>query len=152
MSSYQSIRTSFLLTICLVAAMLACSSSPVAKTGATSEMDRTARLAGRWHGVNDGLTVDLTLQQVGDSVTGTGSYSVGHNSSMGCGGESLSGSGPVTLRGTLSGAELTSRMSFAGSWTPPYLGTLIAPDSLNGHFMSVDRGGCPLILMRQHQG
>ena len=69
---------------------------------------------------------------------------------MGCGGETIPASGPVTLSGKLNGSSFEGRMSFAGTWTPPYLGTFIAPDSLNGHFMSVDRGGCPLILLRKH--
>lgn len=156
MSSYPGFRRKVPMcipvTISLFAALAACSSTPVTQTDSRSNVSQTSSLSGRWHGAGEGLTVDLTLVEAGDSVTGTGSYSVMQSSSMGCGGESLSGSGPVTLRGTLSGAELTGRMSFAGSWTPPYLGTLIAPDSLNGHFMSIDRGGCPLILVRQHQG
>jgi hypothetical protein len=41
-------------------------------------------------------------------------------------------------------------MSFADTWNPPYIALLSSPDSLNGHFMSIDRGGCPLVLVRQH--
>jgi hypothetical protein len=138
------------VTTYLLALFAACSSPSVTKTDATSDVSQVASLSGRWHGTNDGLIVDLTLTQTGDSVTATGNYSVAQSSSIGCGGESLSASGPVTLQGKFAGAELSARMSFAGSWTPPYLGTLVAPDSLNGHFMSIDRGGCPLVLVRQH--
>jgi hypothetical protein len=148
--SYRTMRIA--VTTSLLGALAACSTKPPIQTDASAAVSMTSSLTGSWHGSNDGLTVDLTVVQAGDSVTGTGSYSIAPTSSIGCGGESLSGTGAVTLRGNLSGAELTGRMSFAGSWTPPYLGTVLVRDSINGHFMSIDRGGCPLILVRQHQG
>ena len=147
---YRAMRIA--LTTSLLGAFAACSTTPATQTNASAGVSVSSSLTGRWHGANDGLTVDLTVVQAGDSVTGTGNYSVAPTSTIGCGGESLSGTGPVTLRGNLSGADLTGRMSFAGSWTPPYLGTVLIRDSINGHFMSIDRGGCPLILVRQHQG
>ncbi len=137
-----------LLTISLLTLFSGCRPAPVAQSDAKSAVSEAAPLTGRWHASNAGLTVDITLDQVGDSVKGTGSYSIAANSSIGCGGETLSASGPVMLSGKLTGNAFDGRMSFAGTWTPPYLGTIRA-DSLNGHFMSIDRGGCPLVLLRQ---
>jgi hypothetical protein len=56
----------------------------------------------------------------------------------------------VTLSGKLAANDLQSRMTFADTWSPPYIGTRNVPDSIDGHFMSIDRGGCPLALVRQH--
>jgi len=92
----------------------------------------------------------MTIDQHADSLTGSGTYTRADSATIGCGGETIPASGPVTLSGKLNGSSFEGRMSFAGTWTPPYVGTFIAPDSLNGHFMSVDRGGCPLILLRKH--
>jgi len=150
----MAIRRSFSIrlseALCLFTLAAACASPPVTKTDAPSSVVEPGSLTGRWHGASEGLTVDLTLAQAGDSVTGSGTYSVPQSSSVGCGGESLSGTGPVTLRGSVTGKELSGRMTFSGSWSPPYLGTVSTSDSLNGHFMSIDRGGCPLALVRQH--
>lgn len=111
--------------------------------------DGLDQLSGTWRGSNAGLTVFLTLRQTGDSLSGTGNFQVERDSSIGCGGETLSAAGALTLSGQLVGREYQGRMNFADSWTPPYVGTLVPPDTLNGHFMSVDRGGCPLVLVRQ---
>src|SRR5204863_8169781 len=107
-------------------------------------------LTGNWRASNSGLAIDMTNNQHADSLTGSGTYTRADSATIGCGGETIPPSGPVTLTGRLNGTSFEGRMSFAGTWTPPYLGTFIAPDSLNGHFMSVDRGGCPLILLRKH--
>ena len=139
-----------LLTLFVPALISACHSSPVAQTGSAADVSQAAALAGKWHASNSGLAVDMTIDQRGDSLAGSGTYTLATNASLGCGGETIPPSGAVTLNGKLGGSSFAGRMSFAGTWTPPYLGTFIAPDSLNGHFMSVDRGGCPLILLRQH--
>lgn len=123
-----------LLTLCTLALASGCHSS----------------LTGNWRASNSGLTIDMTIDQNADSLTGSGTYTRAESATIGCGGETIPASGPVTLSGKLNGISFEGRMSFAGTWTPPYLGTFIAPDSLNGHFMSVDRGGCPLILLRKH--
>ena len=106
-------------------------------------------MSGSWRGSNAGLSVTIALQQFGDSITGSGNFQVASNASFGCGGESLPISGSVSLAGQLASGEFQGRMNFAGAWTPPYLGVVIYPDTLNGHFMSIDRGGCPFILVRQ---
>ena len=123
-----------LLTLCILTLTTACHSS----------------LTGNWRASNSGLALDMTIDQHADSLTGSGTYTRADSATIGCGGETIPANGPVTLRGRLNGTSFEGRMSFAGTWTPPYLGTFIAPDSLNGHFMSVDRGGCPLILLRKH--
>ena len=138
-----------LLTLFVPALISACHSPPVAQPGSTADVSQGASLAGKWRASNSGLTVDMTIDQHGDSLAGSGTYTVASNASMGCGGETIPASGPATLSGKLDGSSFAGRMSFAGTWTPPYLGTFIAPDSLNGHFMSIDRGGCPLILVRK---
>ena len=106
--------------------------------------------SGRWQGNTSGLTVSLVLQQAGDSITGSGTYQVAPGSSLGCGGETIPSSGNVTLNGKLTDGNFQGHMSFGDVWIPPYVGTLKAPDSVDGHFMSVDRGGCALTLGRQH--
>ena len=123
-----------LLTLSILALVSACHSS----------------LTGNWSASNSGLAIDMRIDQHADSLTGSGTYTLAESATIGCGGETIPASGPVTLSGKLNGSSFEGRMSFAGMWTPPYLGTFIAPDSLNGHFMSVDRGGCPLILLRKH--
>ncbi|HEY4955854.1 MAG TPA: hypothetical protein VII02_13305 [Gemmatimonadaceae bacterium] len=134
------------LTIGLLAALCGCSAASRTQndTGATAPS-----LAGRWSGSSAGLSVSLTLEQTADSVTGTGTFTTSPNSSMGCGGETLPASGPVTMSGKLTGSDLQARVTFAGTWSPPYAGTLAAKDSIAGHFMSIDRGGCPLSLVRE---
>jgi len=122
------------LTLFVPALMSACQSS----------------LTGNWRASNSGLSIDMTIDQHGDSLAGSGTYTRADSATIGCGGETIPLSGPVTLSGKVNGNSFQGRMSFAGTWTPPYLGTFIAPDSLNGHFMSVDRGGCVLNLLRKH--
>jgi hypothetical protein len=131
-----------LLPACLLALMA--SACPSTKGAG----DQSGSLSGRWHGTSQGLTLDVALTQTGDSVSGSGTFQAAPNSSMGCGGESLPSSGNVTVAGKSSGGQFQGRMTLADTWSPPYLGTISA-DSLVGHFMSVDRGGCPLVLVRQ---
>jgi hypothetical protein len=107
-------------------------------------------LSGKWRGSSAGLSVSLSLEQTGDSVKGSGKYQVASGSSIGCGGETIPASGDVSLTGTIAGSEFQGHMSFGGVWIPPYLGSLKTPDSLDAHFMSVDRGACTLPLVRQH--
>src|SRR5437762_5078773 len=140
-----------LLTLFVPVVIGACHSSPVVQAGSTAEVSQATSLAGKWRASNSGLAVDVTIDQHGDSLAGSGTYTIATNASIGCGGETIPASGPVTLSGKLNGSSFEGRMSFAGTWTPPYLGTFIAPDSLNGHFMSVDRGGCPLVLLRRNR-
>jgi hypothetical protein len=139
-----------LLSLFVPALMSACHSSPVTQTASSADVSQAASLTGKWHASSSGLAIDMTIDQHGDSLVGSGTYTVVSNATMGCGGETIPASGPLTLSGKLNGSSFEGRMSFASTWTPPYLGTFFAPDSLNGHFMSVDRGGCTLILVRKH--
>lgn len=123
---------------------------PATTSNATNGATSAGSISGRWQGNSGGLTVSLVLQQAGDSVTGSGTYQVAPGSSLGCGGETTPASGNVTLNGKLTDGNFQGRMSLGGVWIPPYLGTFKSPDSFDGHFMSVDRGGCPLTLARQH--
>jgi hypothetical protein len=132
-----------LMSLSILAVIVGC------PTARPSQAVGSGQLNGSWRGSNGGLSVTIALRQSGDSVTGSGNFQVGRNASLGCGGESLSSSGSVRLTGQLASGEFQGRMNFADTWTPPYLGVVISPDTLNGHFMSVDRGGCPLVLVRQ---
>ena len=131
-----------LLTSAMLALIVGCRT-------ASSSQARAEVLTGTWRGTNGGLNVTTELQQLGDSVTGSGNFQVAANASLGCGGESLPASGSVKMTGHLASGEFHGRMNFANVWSPPYLGVMTAPDTLTGRFMSVDRGGCPLLLVRQ---
>lgn len=132
-----------LMTFSIFALVVGC---PTARPSQAGGPDR---LSGSWRGSNAGLSVTIALQQSGDSITGSGNFQVSGNASFGCGGESLPTSGSVSMAGHLASSEFQGRMNFADVWTPPYLGVMTSPDTLSGHFMSIDRGGCPLILVRQ---
>lgn len=121
----------------------------VPSTTTNDQQANNQSLAGPWQGSNSGLSVLLALQQAGDSVTGSGTFDLGPNASLGCGGETLPSKGTVNLKGRIQGTEFQGRMTFADVWTPPFVGTWSRPDSLVGHFMSIDRGGCPLVLVRK---
>jgi hypothetical protein len=108
-----------------------------------------ASLSGQWLGDSPGLHLSLTLSQAGDSITGTGTYEVRDAAQIGCGGETIPAKGPVSLTGLLAAATLSGRLRFSGDWSPPYRASLAGADSLKGNLMSVDRGGCSLVLIRQ---
>lgn len=120
---------------------------------AASSPDRTpdaAPLTGSWRGSDGNLVVTLSLSQSGDSVVGTGSYRAADTAQLGCGGESIPDSGTVALAGTLTKQQFGGHFRFGpAAWNPPYVATWLAPDTLRGGFMSVDRGQCPLLLVRQ---
>jgi hypothetical protein len=147
LASRSSHTMRILMSCSILAVIVGCPKSRPSQAGAPSAA--LGRLSGSWRGSNGGLSVTIALRQSGDSVTGSGNFQVAQNASFGCGGESLPSSGSVRLTGQLASGEFQGRMSFADTWTPPYLGVVISPDTLNGHFMSVDRGGCPLVLVRQ---
>ncbi len=130
--------------------IIICAGCPQTRSNPTTEGTSAGSLSGRWHGSSRGLTVSLVLQQAGDSITGSGTYQVAPGASLGCGGETIPSSGNVTLKGKVTDGNFQGHMSFGDVWIPPYLGTLKTPDSFDGHFMSVDRGGCALTLARQH--
>lgn len=139
------------ITLLALTLLIACRSTPVSQSDSAANVSEGSILTGKWNASSPGLSVNIVLEQRGDSLTGTGTYSRASDASLGCGGETIPASGPVTLNGKLNGTAFVGRMSFASTWTPPYLGTFIAPDSINGHFMSVDRGGCPLVLLKQNR-
>jgi hypothetical protein len=135
------------LGLAVVGFVAGCTAAPLTQTqGAVPP----GSLSGEWKGSNGGLRVSLDLEQRGDSVTGSGTYQVTPGASVGCGGETIPASGGVSLTGSLAAGVFQGHMSLGGVWIPPYLGTLKTPDSLDAHFMSVDRGGCTLPLVRQH--
>ena len=141
-----SLSGQLLVALMALGVAAACTTTPSTRPPANP----STSLSGKWTGSSGGLSVLLTLEQMGDSVTGSGTYQVASGSSLGCGGETIPASGSVSLTGTLASGEFQGRMSFGGAWIPPYLGSLKTPDSLDARFMSVDRGACTLPLTRQH--
>lgn len=116
--------------------------------GAPSSVQVRGRsITGEWRGRGSGLSLTLRLEQAGDSVRGDGTYSAVRGA-VGCGGETIPDSGRVTLSGELMGTRLRAHVRFSGGWGPPFIASLVHPDTLRGHFMAVDRGGCPLTLVR----
>jgi hypothetical protein len=108
-------------------------------------------LDGTWAGTADGIILTLALHWTTDSVTGTGTYQAFSPNTNHCGGGSLSGSGTVTLRASRAQDLLSGHMSFDNGWAPPYNAVQTSLDLLDGHFMAIDAGPCPMPLGRQVQ-
>ena len=106
-------------------------------------------LDGTWSGQADGIQLDLPLHWTADSVTATGSYLVFTPNTNRCGGGTLRGSGSVTLSASRIEDRIIGHMSFDNGWTPPYDAVQTGAALLDGHFMSVDAGPCPMPLARQ---
>ena len=106
-------------------------------------------LDGVWTGTAQGVTVSLNLRWAADSVFGAGTWSVSGANSLGCGGETLIGTGTVTYAAHRNGDQIGGGASFSNGWTPPLFGVLADVNTLGGHFMSIDAGPCPITLVRQ---
>jgi hypothetical protein len=133
----------------LVFAILATFASISCASRATVASKAAGSLAGQWLGDSPGLHLSLTLSQAGDSITGIGTYEVHDAAQIGCGGETIPATGPVSLTGLLAADTVSGRLRFSGDWSPPYRASLVGADSLKGNLMSVDRGGCSLVLTRK---
>lgn len=108
-------------------------------------------LDGTWSGEADGIELSLALHWTADSVTGTGTYTAFTPNTNRCGGGTLHGSGSVTVRASRAEDRVSGAMLFDNGWTPPYSAVQTGADLLDGHFMSVDAGQCPMPLARQVQ-
>jgi hypothetical protein len=106
-------------------------------------------LDGTWLGGADGIVLTLPLHWTADSVTGTGTYQIVLPNTNHCGGGTLRGSGHITFRAARTEDHVTGSMSFDNGWGPPYIAVQTAVGELDGHFMSVDAGPCPMPLTRQ---
>ena len=114
-------------------------------------------MTGRWILTDGNLRASMVLTQRGDSVSGTGSYTLARPSELGCGGETLPKTGEVSLTGQKSllatigrRPQLEARLRFVpGNWEPPFMGTFSGADSVSGGLMSIDRGKCPLTFVRE---
>ena len=115
----------------------------------TAESKAVPSFAGQWQGDSPGLHLLITIVQTAASVSGDGTYEVRDPAHIGCGGEAIPPKGPVSLTGSLAADTLSGRLHFSGDWSPPYRASLAGADSLKGNLMSVDRGGCSLVLTRQ---
>ena len=107
-------------------------------------------LTGTWRGTDGNLRVTIVLAQRGDSLVGDGIYSIADASRQGCGGADIPAAGPVTLAGLVAKGNVGGQLRFnVAAWTPPYIGSVATHDTIVGGLMSVDRGRCPLTLVRQ---
>lgn len=114
------------------------------------ETATSGALSGTWRGTDGNLRVTIALAQRGDSLTGEGTYSVADVSRLGCGGSDIPAAGPVTLAGIVEEGNVGGQLRFnVAAWTPPYIGSVATHDTIVGGLMSVDRGRCPLTLVRQ---
>jgi hypothetical protein len=107
------------------------------------------KLDGTWAGGADGIVLTFPLHWTADSVTGTGTYQAVSPNANRCGGGTLRGSGRVSFRAVRVEDRVNGSMSFDNGWTPPYSAVLIAVGELDGHFMSIDAGQCPMPLALQ---
>jgi len=106
-------------------------------------------LDGTWAGIADGIELSLGLHWTADSVTGAGTYLTFTPNTNRCGGGTLHGSGRVTLSASRVEDRVVGHMSFDNGWTPPYSAVQTGSGLLDGQFMSVDAGPCPMPLGRQ---
>lgn len=106
-------------------------------------------LDGTWAGMADGIEVSLGLHWTADSVTGVGTYLTFTPNTNRCGGGTLHGSGRVTLSASRAEDRVAGHMSFDNGWTPPYSAVQTSSGFLDGQFMSIDVGPCPIPLSRQ---
>lgn len=135
----------------LFLAILVATSTSISCTPRRTVESKTAgSFAGQWQGDSPGLHLALTVVQTAGSVTGDGTYEVRDPAQIGCGGETIPQKGPVSFTGLLAADTLSGRLHFSGDWSPPYRASLAGADSIKGNLMSVDRGGCSLVLTRQH--
>ena len=107
-------------------------------------------LDGTWSGQGDGILLQLPLHWTADSVTGTGTYTAFTPNTNRCGGSTLRGSGSVVFAAARVEDRLVGHMSFDNGWTPPYTAVQTGAELLDGQFMSIDVGPCPMPLARQH--
>jgi len=128
---------------------IACGLSLVAAGACSSPTAATtpSPLDGVWssHLPGSGVGVVLTLVWTPDSVHGAGTYDA-VQSSLGCGGGTLQGSGNVTLRAARSDTVILGSMTFDNGWTPPYRGSLENGSHISGAFQSIDAGPCQFDL------
>jgi len=108
-------------------------------------------LDGTWSGSADGIELRMALHWTADSVTGSGMYIEMSPNTNRCGGGTLRGSGNVTLAAARTEDRVVGHMSFDNGWTPPYSAVLANAAFLDGQFMSVDVGPCPMPLGREVQ-
>ena len=118
---------------------------------ANSPQPGTVDLGGRWALTLSGVSATFNIREVADSVSGSADYSMNSGDPPGCGGESLPSQGTVSMMGHVSGPGITGRMSFDGRWTPPFTASIASKDTVRGSLMSVDRGGCSFMLVRERK-
>jgi hypothetical protein len=103
-------------------------------------------LNGTWTSSTYGVDLTFTLTWTTDSVSGTGTYSASQSNSLGCGGGTLRGTGPVKLTAHRNHDQFQGVMTFDNGWVPSYAAVLVDASTLGGAFSSIDAGPCPLSL------
>jgi hypothetical protein len=101
-----------------------------------------------WRGSTGDLSLDLKFEQAGDSIYGRGTYRLGSKRRVGCGGETLSPEGYLTMRARGTRASFHGKFLFDSGWTPPVTGKQTATGSVRMSILSVDKGRCVLTLDR----
>jgi hypothetical protein len=99
-----------------------------------------------WRGSTGDLSVDLKFEQFRDSIYARGTYKVGPKKRVGCGGETLSPSGYLTMRAKGSLASFRGKFLFDSGWTPPVSGRQNGKGAIKVTIRSVDRGPCVMTL------
>jgi hypothetical protein len=99
-----------------------------------------------WRGSTGDLSVDLKFEQFRDSIYARGTYKVGPKKRVGCGGETLSPIGYLTMRAKGNLASFHGKFLFDSGWTPPVSATQNAKGAIKVKIRSVDRGVCVMTL------
>ena len=101
-----------------------------------------------WRGKTGDLAFDLKFEQAGDSIYGRGTYHLGAKKRVGCGGETLSRDGYLTMRARGTRASFRGKLLFDSGWMPPVSGTQTPTGSIKLSIRSVDKGNCVVTLER----
>jgi hypothetical protein len=88
----------------------------------------------------------MHFEQFGDSVYARGTYRVGPKKRVGCGGETLSSRGYMTMRAKGSLASFRGKLLFDSGWTPPVVGKKLPSGAVQLNIRSVDKGPCVLTV------
>lgn len=77
-------------------------------------------------------------------ASGTGTYTAFTPNTNRCGGGTLRGSGTATVPAARVEDRVSGYVSFDKGWLPPYSAVQTALDLLDGQFLSIDAGQCPM--------
>lgn len=119
----------------------ACSLGLLLLAGCGSGTGQTSQLTGRWAtvaSVNVAGTTALSLQQTGNTVTGTGQYSI-----------EAGRSGTLSVSGTVSNVAVNLTFTYDTQNKAAFQGVLVDATHLNGALASSANNSSTLNLVRQ---